>query len=45
VQAATALVATAVIVTSIVVPIITAYWCNHFNKKSPEHIAAGKVTA
>lgn len=43
-QAATALVATAVIVTSIVVPIITAYWCNHFNKKSPEHIAAGKAT-
>ncbi|WP_110954037.1 2-keto-3-deoxygluconate transporter [Anaerosinus massiliensis] len=42
-QAATALVATAVIVTSIVVPIITAYWCNHFNKKSPEHIAQGKA--
>lgn len=32
--AATALVATCVIVTSIVVPIITAAWCNHFNKKA-----------
>jgi 2-keto-3-deoxygluconate permease len=34
--AATALVATCVIVTSIVVPIITAAWCNHFNKKGTE---------
>jgi 2-keto-3-deoxygluconate permease len=32
--AATALVATCVIVTSIVVPISTAAWCNHFNKKA-----------
>jgi len=31
---ATALVATCVIVTSIVVPIITAAWCNHFKKKA-----------
>lgn len=39
---ATALVATSVLVTSILVPIVTAYWCKHFNKNSPEHIAEGK---
>lgn len=42
-QAATALVATAVIVTSLVVPVLTAYWCSHFNKTSREHAAAGKA--
>jgi len=41
VAAATALVATAVIITSVIVPIITAYWCNHFNGKSKNQ--QGKV--
>ena len=38
--AATALVATCVIVTSIVVPIVTAAWCKHFNPKEEPTMAS-----